>query len=66
MDPTTLGGYDWNQIAVSLTNPVASPGQTILVGANYYSALICQLTKGKPGSVCDSTVVKGAAAAMKL
>lgn len=66
MDPTALGGYSWGQIGVSLSNPVASPGQPILVGANYYTALICNATKGKPGSVCNMPVVKQAAAAMKL
>jgi len=61
IDPTALGGYSHAQIAQSLNNPVASPGQTILVGANYYTAAICKMTGGKPGSVCNTSVVKKAA-----
>jgi len=66
MDPTALGGFSHERIAQSLANPLASPAQAILVGANYYSAMICKLTKDKPGSVCNMPVVKQAAAAMKL
>ena len=36
--------------------------QTILVSANYYSAMICKLTNNQPGSVCQMPVVKQAAA----
>jgi biotin carboxyl carrier protein/thiol-disulfide isomerase/thioredoxin len=64
MDPTILGGFSHAQIAASLNNPVASPGQTILVGANYYTAEICKMTGDKPGSVCDMPVVKQAGAAL--
>ncbi|MGO9582153.1 MAG: DUF929 family protein [Acidimicrobiales bacterium] len=65
MDPTLLAGYSHKRIAQSLSeNPAASPAQTILDGANYYSAEICKLTGGKPGSVCDMPVVKQAAASL--
>jgi len=67
MDPSILGGgLTQVQIAQSLGNPVASPAQTILVSANYYTAAICKLTNNKPGSVCDMPVVKQAAKALKL
>jgi hypothetical protein len=64
MDPTILGGYTHAQIAASLSNPSAAPGQTILDAANYYSAEICKLTGGKPGSICNMPVVKQAGAAL--
>ena len=54
------------QIAHSLRNPIASPAQTILVTANYYTAAICKLTNNKPGSVCQMPVVKQAGAGLKL
>jgi len=66
MDPSILAGFTHVQIAQSLGNPVASPAQTILVSANYYTAAICKLTGDKPGSVCKMPVVKRAAAALKL
>jgi hypothetical protein len=66
MDPTVLSGFTHVQIAESFANPVASPAQTILVVANYYTALICSLTKDQPGSVCKMPVVRQAAASLKL
>jgi hypothetical protein len=66
MDPTILNGLTQVQIAQSLGNPIASPAQTILVTANYYTAAICKLTNNKPGSVCEMPVVKQAGAALKL
>jgi thiol-disulfide isomerase/thioredoxin len=65
IDPAILSGQSHLQIAQSLSDPVANPGQTILVGANYYSALICNITNNRPGSVCDMPVVKNAAKALK-
>ena len=66
IDPSVLGNLTHGQIARSLANPVASPGRPILVGANYYSAIICQLTDYEPDEVCESPVVKQAAAALNL
>ena len=66
MDPTILTGLTQVQIAHSLGNPIASPAQTILVTANYYTAAICKLTNNKPGSVCQMPVVKQAGAGLKL
>jgi len=62
IDPAILAGRTHLQIAESLSNPVASPGQTILVGANYYSALICKLTGNKPATICQMPAVRQAAA----
>jgi len=67
IDPTDLAGYTHAQIAQSLSNnPTATPANTILIAANYYSAAICKLTGGKPGSVCKMAAVKQAATALKL
>ncbi len=65
MDPAILSGYTHQQVADSLSNPVVDPGKTILVSANFYSAMICQLTSNQPGSVCQMPVVKQAAAQLK-
>lgn len=66
VDPTDFAGYDQVQIAQSLVNnPTATPANTVLVAANYYSAEICKLTGGKPGSVCKMAAVKQAATALK-
>ena len=59
--PSILAGLTHVQIARSLGNPVASPAQTILVAANFYTAAICKLTNNKPDSVCKMSVVKLAA-----
>jgi thiol-disulfide isomerase/thioredoxin len=66
LNPTILGGFTQVQVAESLSNPLASPAQTILVGANFYSAIICSLTGDQPKSVCTMPVVKQAAAQLKL
>ena len=65
MDPTILTGLTHVQIARSLADPVASPAQTILVTANYYTAGICKLTNNKPGSVCKTAVVEHATGLLK-
>jgi len=66
IDPAVLAGLSHLQIARSLRSPGASPGQRILVGANYYSAIICRLTHDKPASVCKMPVVIQAAVVLKL
>jgi hypothetical protein len=60
MDPSVLQGLSHVQIARRLANPLANPGQAILVAANYYTAAICKLTKNRPDSVCKATVVEQA------
>jgi thiol-disulfide isomerase/thioredoxin len=66
IDPTILAGYNHVEIAQSLSNPTAAPANTILVAANFYTAAICNLTGGKPGSICTMAAVKQAAATLKL
>ena len=66
ISPTILQGYTHARVAQSLSNPAASPAQPILVGANFYSAMICKLTNNKPGSICQMPAVKQAGAQLKL
>jgi Domain of unknown function (DUF929) len=50
-------GLSWYQIATDLQNPNSSVAQSVLGAANHITAAICQLTHGKPGSVCNSKAV---------
>ncbi len=45
--------------------PLTQAGQAILGTANIYTGAICDMTGGKPGSVCDTSVVKAAQAELK-
>jgi hypothetical protein len=56
--PGPLVGLDWSQIAHDLTQKNSTQAQMVLGGANDYTAAICQITKGKPASVCGSSVIK--------
>jgi hypothetical protein len=56
--PGPLVGLDWSQIAHDLTQKNSTQAQMVLGGANDYTAAICQITKGKPASVCSSSVIK--------
>jgi thiol-disulfide isomerase/thioredoxin len=66
MGPSILTDFSQLEIAQSLDNPNASPAQTMLSGANYYTAVICKLTHNQPASVCKMPVVKQAAVSLKL
>ena len=67
IDPAVLSGYNQKEIAQSLgSNPTAAPANTILIAANFYTAAICKLTGGQPGSICKMAAVKQAATQMKL
>lgn len=62
--PTALAGLTWQQIAASTANPISASGQPILGAANIYTAAICKMTNGQPGSVCNSPVIQQAAKAL--
>lgn len=47
------------------SSPLTQAGQAILGTANVYSAALCEMTGGKPGSVCDSPAVKAAQTELK-
>jgi hypothetical protein len=59
--PASLAGLTRNQIASNLGNPGDAVTQAIIASANYETAAICSLTKGQPGTVCNSKGVEAAA-----
>ncbi|MBV9856944.1 MAG: DUF929 family protein [Streptosporangiaceae bacterium] len=54
--PMFLEQLTWREVAASLRNPYSMTGQAILGAANYVTAAICQLTAGRPASVCTPAV----------
>jgi hypothetical protein len=63
-DPATLAHKTWSQIAGSLANPHNRIARQVDGLANLFTAAICRVTKGRPGSVCDSPGVRAAAEAV--
>lgn len=63
-DPATLAHKTWPQIAGSLANPHNRIARQVDGLANLFTAAICSVTKGRPGSVCNSRGVQAAAAAV--
>jgi len=58
--PAALSGLTWSQVAAAIKNPDSSAGKQINAAANTITAGLCQLTHGKPASVCASSGVKAA------
>jgi hypothetical protein len=50
-----LSGLNWTQITDDLKDPSSTIARDILGEANIDTALICKLTNGQPGSVCNAT-----------
>ena len=63
-DPGTLAHQTWSQVAGSLTNPHNRVAREVDGLANLFTAAICRVTKGRPGSVCRSRGVRAAADAV--
>jgi Domain of unknown function (DUF929) len=63
-DPGTLAHATWSQIAGSLANPHNRIARRVDGLANLFTAAICQVTKGRPGTVCKSRGVRAAAEAV--
>jgi Domain of unknown function (DUF929) len=63
-DPGILKGMSWAQIAAALHNPSSPVAQAVNGAANVITAAICKTTSGQPGSVCTSTAVTKASAAL--
>jgi len=55
--PQTLAGSTWQEIASDLSNPQSTVTQQIVGNANYLTAAMCQVTGGKPASVCQATPI---------
>ncbi|MHB8457628.1 MAG: DUF929 family protein [Acidimicrobiales bacterium] len=62
--PGLLHGVKWNQIVAAMSQPTIGIGQQVLQAANRYTAMICNIDGGKPGSVCNSSVIKAAEKAL--
>jgi hypothetical protein len=63
-DPGTLAHKTWSQIAGSLANPHNRVARQVDGLANLFTAAICRVTKGRPGSVCKSRGVRAAVSAV--
>lgn len=56
----------WQQIIDNIdSKPLTPAGEAILGAANVYTGAICDMTHGKPGSVCKAPVIKQAEAELK-
>lgn len=56
-DPGVLKGKSFDEIAADLTDPSTDVAKNILGNANTLTAAVCEMTGGKPGSVCDTPVI---------
>jgi hypothetical protein len=63
--PQLLAGKTHEQIAAALSDPSSAVAKAVDGAANSYTAALCTLTRGKPGSVCGSSGVKAAAGTIK-
>jgi Domain of unknown function (DUF929) len=52
VDPSSLAGLSWNQIAADLRRPDSTAGAAILFSADVLTSEFCQLTGGRPATVC--------------
>lgn len=55
--PTLLKGLSMTQISERAVDPSTQVGKSVLQAANVITAAICQITGGKPGSVCTQPAV---------
>lgn len=57
-DPQLLQGKSADQIASGLSDPNNSTTKGIIGTANAITAVICKLTNGQPGNVCNNSAIK--------
>jgi thiol-disulfide isomerase/thioredoxin len=62
--PQLLAGKTHAQVAAALKDPTSAIAQAVDGSANLFTAAICQVTGNKPGNVCTSAGVTGAAASL--
>ena len=55
--PDVLKGHSFDEIAAAATDPTTDIGKGVLGAANTMTAAICEMTGGKPGTVCDTPVI---------
>jgi hypothetical protein len=60
--PAVLANLSRGGIAAGLSDATSPVTATIIVSANYETAILCRLSKGLPGNVCSSAGVRSAAA----
>lgn len=58
--PLVLAGLDYSEIASDLSDASSPVAQAEVGSANYFTAAICQMTHGQPGSVCSASYVASA------
>jgi hypothetical protein len=63
--PALLAGKTHQQIASALSDPSSAIAKAVDGAANTYTAAVCDLTDGKPASLCRSSGVKAAAGSLK-
>lgn len=57
-NPGILHGATPAQVVAALSVPNQNIGQAILSVANRYTAILCTMTGGTPGSVCNTPIIK--------
>jgi hypothetical protein len=57
VNPASLAGMDWQQIAQTLSEPTNLVAQEIIGDANYLTAGICKMTGDQPSSVCSGATI---------
>ena len=62
--PALLHGESVAQVLALFRRPSSPAGRVLLATANRYTAILCELTDGLPGSVCHSGVIEKAKAAL--
>lgn len=63
-NPSILAGMTPDQVAASMTDATSKPGAAIQASADVFTAEICDMTGGKPASVCTTTGVAAATTAL--
>lgn len=58
--PDLLKGLDWSQVVDQLKDPASPLTRAVVGNANQLTAALCQVTSGKPASVCTSAAVRTA------
>ena len=53
-DAQVLQGKSLEEIAASLKDPSTDVSKSVVGTANQMTAAICEMTDGKPGTVCDA------------
>lgn len=59
VQPDSLAGKSWSDIAAQLRDPTSPVAKAILGNANYLSAAICDATSQSPTAVCNAPGLKG-------